>query len=386
MNYNQFIKYRINLSSEYVINIDNIQLDHQIDDFNVIKDELNAAKSLLDEIPEQDYTYISQSLDAYRTLRQVLNYKYKMQIVTNATIKIYEIVSQMKLINNNKITAFCNAELPGNFIIGINHYIKTMYKKAIFRWVASSYLSDKGTLGDNYGIFEFNRNNWLMDKQMNGDLTDKDNIIELTKRVLERFPNGVDLYTSDAGCDVSNNYNEQEEQTLLLNYGQIVSGLLTLAIEGSLITKQFTYFTIFNRSLLTLLSTLFDELYITKPVTSRPLNSEVYIVGIGFKGINDTLKEYLLNKMPYINSEIPLILYEPNDDLLISAKNIYERQIEYLKYTFNFYELKKPISKECYKHSSDDWIGYKQLQEKWLTDNLVCLIDRKYYISYNKKH
>lgn len=368
------IKYQIK-SVDYVINNDNKPLDHNDIEFDLIKTKLNAAKSLLDDIPERDYTYISQSLDAFKTMKHTLLLKYKMQIVTNATLKIYELITQLRLINSNKITAFCNAELPGNFIIGINHYMKTMYKNAIFRWVASSYLSEKGTLGDSYGIFEYNRNNWLMDRQMNGDITDKDNIIELSKRVLSHYPKGVDIYTSDAGFDVSNNYNEQEEQTLLLNYGQILTGLLTLSVGGSLITKQFTYFTPFNKSLIILLSSLFDILYVTKPVTSRPLNSEVYIVGIGFRGISEELTTYLINKMTDINPDIPLILYNPNDDLFNSAKEIYDQQTEYIKYAYKLYEKRKPIN-----------INYKLVQEKWLTDNPMYPIDKRHYISYNKKH
>lgn len=373
---NKFLKFRINAVSDYVINNDNIKLDHQNDLFTGIQSKLNAAKSLLDDIPERDYTYISHSLDAYRTMKQILSYKYRMQIVTNATIKIYELIHQMQLIKGNKLTAFCNAELPGNFIIGINHYLKTMYNNAIFKWVASSYLSEKGTLGDNYGIFEFNRNNWLMDLTMNGNLMDKDNIIELSKRVLERFPKGVDLYTSDAGFDVSSNYNEQEEQTILLNYGQILSGLLVLTLGGSLITKQFTYFTIFNKSLITLLSTLFDELYVTKPVTSRPLNSEIYIIGKGFKGLNDPLKSYLMDKMNTLNPDIPLILYEPTDDLLHAAESIYGQQTEYVNYAYELYIQKKPIS------TAD----HKQIQEEWFSNNPVYNIDKRSYISYNKIH
>ena len=127
--YNQFLKFKINPLSDFITNIDNIVLDHHNSEFSEIRTRLDSAKSLLDDIPEHDYTYISQSLDAYKTIKQILSYKYRMQIVTNATIKIYELITQMKLINTNKLTAFCNAELPGNFIIGINHYIKTMYKK-----------------------------------------------------------------------------------------------------------------------------------------------------------------------------------------------------------------------------------------------------------------
>jgi len=371
----EFKKFYINPISDYVINFDNVTFVDQNDEFNNIKNTLNNAKNLIDNVNENDYSYISRKLDVYRTMKQLLSYKYKMQIVTNATIKIYEIIHQMNLIKNKEISVFCNAELPGGFIIGINHYIKTMYKNSIFKWVASSYLSEKGTLGDTYGIYKYNKNNWLMDSIMNGNIMDKDNIIELTNRVLSRFPNGVDLYTSDAGFDVSNNYNEQEEQTIVLNYGQILVGLLTLSTGGNLITKQFTYFTVFNRSLIMLLSTLFDKLYITKPATSRPLNSEIYIIGIEFKGINDPLKSFMINKLTNIDPDIPIIIYKPNTELLTIAYYLYvDQQTTYINYMYNTYIQKKMIITT----------GYNKIQEKWIKNNDIKIINTKDYIPYNK--
>lgn len=368
----QFIKFQIKAVNDYILNKDNISLDHQDKEFNNIKKILNTAKNLLDEIPEKDYLYISRNIDSYRTLKQTISFKYHMQIVTNATIKIFEILSQMRIINTNNISAFCNAELPGGFIIGINHYIK-MIKNSTFRWVASSYLSEKGTLGDSYGIYEHNINNWLMDETMNGDITDIDNVLEISRRVHMRFPKGVDLYTSDAGFDTSNNYNEQEEQTILLNYGQILTGLLTLSLGGTLITKQFTFFTIFNRSLITLLSMLFNELYIVKPVSSRPLNSEVYLVGIGFKGLYDPLKSYMINKFTTLNMNIPIILYGPTLDILNAADYIYEQQTKHIHYAYYLYIQKQPIDTD-----------YKQLQEEWLVNNPIAIIPKYKYVPYNK--
>ena len=366
-----FAKFKID-PVEYILNTDNIITNSDDNNYSELHKKLNQTKSLLDNIPEKEYARISQKLDIFKSMRQVLSFKYKMQIVTNATIKIYELITQMGLINSNKLTAFCNAELPGNFIIGINHYIKTMFKTSSFNWVASSFISNSGTLGDSYGIYEFNKNNWLMDSTMNGDITDPNNIIEISKRVLSRFPKGVDLYTSDAGFDVSSDYNKQEEQTITLNYGQILAGLLTLSIGGHLVTKQFTYFTEFNKSLIILLSNLFDEFYITKPSSSRPLNSEIYLVGKGFKGISSDLKEYLLSKVTLINIDIPLILYNENVNLFESMSYIYERQISYILYVNDIYINKKMI-----------YINYKDLHQEWLHKNPMYVINKLNYI--NKK-
>lgn len=340
---------------DIILNKDRLLLNHQNDDFMDIQKKLNNAKNMLDNIPETDFSYISRHLDVYKTIKQQLYYKYHVQIVTNATLKIYEIITQMNIIKKNKITAFCNAELPGGFIIGINHYLKTMFTNAKFNWVANSFI-DINKLGDTYGIYKHNPHNWVMSNDMNGDITDKENIYKIIDKVLARFPNGVDIYTSDAGFDVSSDYNSQEQQTLLLNYCQILCGLLTLQKGGSLITKQFTYFTIFNRSLITLLSTLFN-LYIVKPATSRPLNSEIYLVGTLYKGITKDMRDYLINLLDNIDPNIPIILYNPNTDLLLSAEHIYEhQQISCINYMYQVYKNKIHINQNTHKKIQDDWL------------------------------
>jgi hypothetical protein len=130
----------------------------------------------------------------------------------------------------------------------------------------------------------------------NGDLTDSAVVAALARAVRDRFGAGAGatLYTSDAGIDVSADYNRQEAATAVLNFGQVVCGLLSLAPGGTLVTKQYTWLTSFNRQLLMLLSALFEQLHLVKPVTSRPANSEVYVVGTGFLGIDEAASRKLL--------------------------------------------------------------------------------------------
>lgn len=86
--------------------------------------------------------------------------------------------------------------------------------------------------------------------------------------VRARYETGATLYTSDAGIDASSDYNRQEEITARINYGQIICGILSLAKGGHLVTKQYTFLTLFSRSLIALLAALFDELYVELYVES----------------------------------------------------------------------------------------------------------------------
>ena len=265
------------------------------------------------EISKECVSRVLRALDVFSGLKGRLKTKYGWQIVTNASLKIYEIVWQMKLIppasEETPLKVFFNAELPGAFITSLNQYIKTYRLNYKFDWVASSLWptdigmyddckTRKGILGDQYGLYERNRNRWLMGPPPapSGDLANLDSIHELVARVKEKVGE-VDLYTSDVGVDVGDQYDRQEEITSQLNFGQILTGLLCLRKGGNLVTKQFTITLNINITLISLLASLFNELYITKPRTSRPLNSEVYLVGKDYLGISLELKEKLERRL-----------------------------------------------------------------------------------------
>ena len=266
---------------------------------------VDEAKTKLDEITKDQYSAINTRLDMYATLRKLVQKSYNMEHATNAALKMYEIINKMKLFVNPesnrclpKVNAFCNAELPGAFIIAINHYLKTTCAETKFDWVASSYLPAAATkvgnttvLEDRYKIYAKNRSHWLMGPAPNGlppnaapisgDVTDPAVVNTLGNAVHQRFAegDGATLYTSDVGIDIADaDLNRQEELTSFVNYGQILTGLLSLAVGGDLVTKQFTFVTPFSRSLIALVASLFEETYITKPTTSRPANSEIYLV------------------------------------------------------------------------------------------------------------
>jgi DNA-directed RNA polymerase II subunit RPB2 len=285
-----------------------------------MRDRLNAAKSLLDTIPNEAYIKINQTLDLYRNLRELMSRKYNMYNATNASLKMYEMLMQMQLVDcatlaENALNSFSNAELPGAFIIAINHYLKTKCPGKIFNWLGSSYypaaaaaIGDATILEDKFGLYANNRSRWLMGPRPNalpegidditGDVRDPNTVISLGIGVKSRFLNtsGAVLYTSDIGIDVTKDYAGQEENTSNLNYGQIISGLLSLAPGGNFVTKQYTFFTPFSRSLIALVAGFFEKTYVAKPATSRPGNSEIYLIGKGFKGISTEMTEALTER------------------------------------------------------------------------------------------
>lgn len=94
------------------------------------------------------------------------------------------------------------------------------------------------------------------------------------------------LVTADGGFNVFPNFNVQEQIHNKLMLAQIIGALLTQADNGHFVLKMFTTQTLVSLDLLYILKYYYKELYIYKPVTSRPRNSENYIIAKNFKGVS----------------------------------------------------------------------------------------------------
>ena len=71
--------------------------------------------------------------------------------------------------------------------------------------------------------------------------------------------------------------------TAALHYCEMVTALGLLALGGSFILKAFTLFEHPTVCALYLMGAHFQEVHVYKPATSKPGNSETYIIGKGFK-------------------------------------------------------------------------------------------------------
>jgi cap1 methyltransferase len=98
--------------------------------------------------------------------------------------------------------------------------------------------------------------------------------------------NKVDFITADGGFDWKNE-NTQEQEAFKLIFAQIVTALKIQAKGGNFICKLFESFTTTTIKFMCILSSVYEHIYLTKPLTSRQSNSEKYIVCINFKGITD---------------------------------------------------------------------------------------------------
>ncbi len=117
------------------------------------------------------------------------------------------------------------------------------------------------------------------------------------KNFIKNFQkNKASIVTADGGFDYSADFNGQEINSCQIIFSECYLALNILKKHGTFVCKIFDIFTSPMIKILYLMCTLFKEVYLYKPETSRPANSEKYLVCIQYK---DTLssedKDYLLN-------------------------------------------------------------------------------------------
>jgi len=260
--------------------------------------------------------------------------------ITNAWMKCWEMINTFKLIPDNmssSFTIFCNAEFPGAFILALNHYIKTCTNSKKYEWYANSIWPteelkklNKEIYKDSFKLYEKYSNRWLMNEKNGGDVSN----INMVNIIEERLKNKVDLYTSDI---------PEEEKNSKAILGQFLCGLKVLKNGGTMVCRMSTFFKPFSMSLLSVLSSMFSELIITKPMASRVTCSECYIIGKMYQSnpfIIDKLESLLLN---WTDDSINIYFEPITEDFYVKLVYvlyyIYDRQIHFLKKNMNITEL-----------------------------------------------
>lgn len=284
-----------------------------------LTEKVLAAKTALDPFSPAVFTRVASAADLYAPLKQTVKKRDRTGKVTNAWLKMAEMWDEYRLAqlprsggDGAPLRVLFNGELPGAFISAVRHYARKTGVE--LEWCASSLYPDtapgsrgEGALGDRQIIAQ-HRDRWLMDgaganaddrwpgadgPPNDGDMGDPDKAAGIAARARALLGGGADLYTSDIGIGVDTDYGRQEELNLRPHLGQALCGLLALAPGGVLIVKMYTLYTPLARSLVGVLAAHFDRLELCKPVTSRPTNSEVYIVGLGFAPPSPDYKEKL---------------------------------------------------------------------------------------------
>lgn len=158
----------------------------------------------------------------------------------------------------------------------------------------------------------------------NGDLTKSKTINNFIKLVGEK----VDLVTGDGGFEW-NNENIQEQECALLILSQILTAVNIQKKGGHFVLKMFEMFTKLSAKFVLILKYFYDEVHITKPLTSRESNSERYLICKGFKfndGQTNVVQKNLMAILDKISEDVYIFDIYPDipipDDLYVHILTI----------------------------------------------------------------
>lgn len=217
-------------------------------------------------------------------------YLSKLNPVSRSFYKLIEMFKTMNLLEdiNSQSKSLHLAEGPGGFI------------QAIVRMKVDM-LNGDGAYGDTIGVTlqslcdtvpNWNKLKSILPNNHNitfdnlhdnsGDLYNPENI----QYACQKYKNSMEIITADGGFDFSTNYKLQEHKMVNLLLFQCFYAILCQKKNGIFIMKIFDVFIQSTIDIIYILNMFYEQVYICKPVTSRPANSEKYIVCKYFKYSN----------------------------------------------------------------------------------------------------
>ncbi|KAG9467876.1 hypothetical protein GDO78_014110 [Eleutherodactylus coqui] len=148
-----------------------------------------------------------------------------------------------------------------------------------------------------------------------GDVTRPENITAFRNFVMDNTDHkGVHFMMADGGFSVEGQENIQEILSKQLLLCQFLVGLSVIRTGGHFVCKTFDLFTPFSVGLIYLLYCCFERVSLFKPVTSRPANSERYVVCRNLKVGTEDVRNYLftvnlrLNQLRNSEQDVSLVV------------------------------------------------------------------------------
>ncbi|XP_075224003.1 cap methyltransferase 1 [Lycorma delicatula] len=136
-----------------------------------------------------------------------------------------------------------------------------------------------------------------------GDVYDPDNVESLTDFVMAKTDNlGVHFMMADGGFSVAGQENIQEIMSKRLYLCQLLIALSIVRTDGHFVCKLFDLFTPFSVGLVYLMYRSFQKICIHKPNTSRPANSERYIICKYKRSDCDAIRSYMFDLNLHFNN------------------------------------------------------------------------------------
>lgn len=328
---------------------------HIINANSNIQDIIKNHKEKIDKIPKNIWNNCKKLINDFESLNIINHHNINIGIanhvpISRAFFKMWEIINDFKLLdfsNNLIYGALC--EGPGGFIEAFNVYRKHKFTNIKDTIVAITLKNDNDTLVPAWKksqrvLKECSHIYITYGNDNTGNLYNVNNI-EAYINLFKEYK--ADLVTGDGGFDFSPDYNNQEINIIRLLWCEIVTGILSLKKNGNMVIKIFDCFEKITIDILYILSYYFQNVYIVKPLTSRPLNSEKYMVCKSF--MNNYTEDDKTNMLQIVNNmnsiKYKSLIKNSIPTEFIECINVINtgfafRQIRYINKIFNIIEKK----------------------------------------------
>lgn len=210
-------------------------------------------------------------------------------------------------------------------------------------------------------------------KDGTGDLYNVENITTFADTV----GNGdVDFITADGGFDFSSDFNNQEEQSFRLIVSEVLCALMLQKRGGKFLLKVYDCFNEETLKMLHILKMFYTDIYLIKPLTSRPANSERYVLCTGFSRDEGPYEKTIQLLQSMVSQYTNIDIKEALDAIPFNASflsnivmyNLYYtmRQVYYIQRTINYITFFSNASNESYTTIESALLSkHKSRSVKW---------------------
>ena len=317
---------------------------------------VNALKSEIGKHSRWAWNASVQHTNRYEHMNKFVQPKK----INRAYFKMVEVAKNHSLIEtNNKLVSLHLCEGPGGFIEACLDICK--HKSIELDWTGITLKNNDESQNIPDFKRQFHSENITYGLDGSGDITRPYNISYLSE--IMQLKGGADLITADGGFDVSSDYLSQEQQSIHLFVCQVVSAILCQKSGGHFVMKIFDCHTKIMLDLLYILTCHYKHLIITKPVSSRPCNSEKYAVCKSFIGVQSEQVNILLSTIEYIYTNVNVTSLLSNKYSQTFMKDMKEFNSQYcenqaliLKHTLDVAD-KRLYAKGGATDKSSEWIS-----------------------------
>lgn len=286
-------------------------------DPEVLKDIINS-KTIFERIDKEEMHKARTRANPYETIRCAFFLNRAAVKMANMDKACGFLFTKPNNLENNELLYFADVCAgPGGF----SEYV--LWRK---KWHAKGFgftLKNENDfkLGDFYAGSPETFHTFYGPKG-DGDVFDTSNQEAFRDLIMKHTYNkGVHFMMSDGGFSVEGQRNIQEILSKQLYLCQCLVALMIVRIGGNFVTKLFDLFTPFSVGLVYLMYRCFDEICIFKPNTSRPANSERYLICKGKR--HDTY-----DVMKYLFHANKLLLKRDKENDVIELVSLEELEME----------------------------------------------------------